>query len=298
MSEFRQRFPLLVSFLIALALFAACSQGHRSPTEPEPLSASPSTVTAASNGHGGGNGGGNGNGHGHGSDLTLALQPDVWNTNWAHSQGTVSALITGSNLNKIDLSSIMLIGNGGGQPVSATRTSRAGNHVRAFFLQSDAIGSLDHPKRGDTVEVKVQLTQDGQSVTLSAQVRIVGPAGGGGNGGGDDGDLEAEIQPNHWNSNFVHSSGTVTALITGPDLSKIDLKSIVLIGTDPAAAPLHATRADLHGNHVRAFFPQSGAWKTLLNPKQGKTYKITIELTVDGTKTDLTARVTITGPES
>src|SRR5438128_1282744 len=82
--------------------------------------------------------------------------------------------------------------------------------------QGDAIGSLDHPHPGDRVQVQVQLTQAGQSVTLTAQVRIVGPAGGG--GGGGDNALQLDIQPNHWNTNWAHSHGTVTALLTGPDL--------------------------------------------------------------------------------
>jgi hypothetical protein len=281
---------------MALALFAACSQGHRSPTEPDLAAASgASALTAAANGNGNGNGNG---GHGGGSSapLQLELQPNVWNTNWTHSNGTVSALISGGSLDKIDLSSIMLVGNAAtAKPVSAVRASREGNHVRAFFRQSDAIGSLDHPKPGDVVEVKVKLTQDGKSQTLSTHVRIVGPANGGG-GGGDDSGLSAEIQPNHWNVNFVHTSGTVTALIEGAHLDQIDLKSIVLIGTDPAAKPLAATRADRHGNHVRAYFPQKDAFLTLLKPQPGHTYTIKIELKAADKTVDLTAKIQVVGP--
>lgn len=297
---------LLASSLLVLALFAACSQGHRSPTEPDLATASSASAlapaAAASHGNGNGNGnggnGGNGGSGGGSSALHLELQPDVWNTNGSHSNGTVSALITGSGLDKIDLTSIQLVGNASAaKPVPAVRASREGNHVRAFFRQSDAIGSLDHPKPGDSVTVMVKLTQGGQSQTLSDQVRIVGPnGGGGGEGGGDDSGLSAEIQPNHWNVNFAHTSGTVTALIEGKNLDQIDLKSIVLLGTDPAAKPLAATRADRQGNHVRAFFPQKDAFLTLLTPKPGQTVKVTIELKQADKTVDLTAKVQIVGP--
>src|SRR5262249_41935565 len=148
----RQHF-LLCALLLIAAFCAACSESHRSPTDPEmtpmnaaaPASAtkaasSPVTLDKNGNGHGQGGGGGHGK---PGGDLTLAVQPDVWNTNWSHSSGTVSAMITGSDLDKIDLSSIVLVGKSGGTPVAAQRAQLDGNHVRAFFLQSAAIGSLD-----------------------------------------------------------------------------------------------------------------------------------------------------------
>jgi len=306
-----QHFWFFALLLIAAAFCAACSESHRSPTDPEltpasaaaPMSATkaaspagaPATASAplavAKNGNGHGGGGGHGK---PGGDLTLAIQPDVWNTNWSHSQGTVSALIDGSDLDKIDLSSIVLIGKTGGTPVPAQRAQLAGNHVRAFFLQSAAIASLDHPKSGDVVQVTVQFTIAGASKSLTGQVRIVGPGGGG--GGGGEVHLTLQIQPDSWNTNWPHSSGTVTALIRGDGLSKVDLKSIVLIGTDHAAAPLPAQRATLTGNHIRAWFAMSDAFKTLDTPKPGERHKITIELMADGVKTDLTAQIRVVGP--
>jgi len=224
----------------------------------------------------------------------VEVQPDVWNTNWTHSQGTVSALIGGADLDQIDLASIVLVGHTGGTPVHTVRTQRAGNHVRAFFRQSDAIGSLDHPRRGDQVQVQIDLTQGGTAKHLTDSVRIVGPNGGGGDGG--EADLEVAIQPDRWNTNWVHSSGQVSALIEGDGLADVDLNSIVLIGTDASAARLPATRASRSGNHVRAFFPMAGAFATLDDPRAGQTHRITIELMVGGTRTTLTDRIRVVGP--
>src|SRR5262245_44233087 len=78
-----------------------------------------------------------------GSSLSAELQPDVWNTNYAHSEGTVSALIRGSDLGQIHLDSIVLVGTDDAEgPVKALRATRQGNNIRAFFAKDDAIDSL------------------------------------------------------------------------------------------------------------------------------------------------------------
>lgn len=109
-------------------------------------------------------------------DLTLEMQPDSWNTNWASSSGTVSAFIRGEGFEAIDLDSIVLIGSDpGAAPLSPTRVDRAGNHVRAFFSKAAAFATLDDPDPGERHTVTIELTVDGEPVTLEDEVRIVGP---------------------------------------------------------------------------------------------------------------------------
>ncbi len=230
--------------------------------------------------------------------LTLAMQPDTWNTNWVRSSGTVSALIRGQGFDRVDLGSVMLVGsNPATTPVASTRAERAGNHVRAFFRQAAAFGSLLDPRPGETHTVTVNLVADGKPVSLQAMVRIVGP---GSDDDGDDDDdpvsLAVEVQPDTWNTNWTRSSGTVSALIRGEGFERIDLGSIMLIGTAPAAAPLAPTRAQREGNHVRAFFSQSQAIGSLDTPVRGETHVVTLRLTVDGQTLDLTATVRVVGP--
>jgi hypothetical protein len=110
--------------------------------------------------------------------------------------------------------------------------------------------------------------------------------------------LSLEMQPDTWNTNWAGSSGTVSALIRGEGFETIDLDSIELIGTDPAAVPLAAERADLAGNHVRAFFGKSEAIQTLDTPTRNEVHTITIRLTADGEELELTADVRIVGPPS
>jgi len=109
-------------------------------------------------------------------ELTLRFQPDTWNVNWAHSSGTVSALIRGQGFEDVDLDSIVLIGTDpAADPLPPTRVDRRGDHVRAFFAQSAAIGTLDDPQPGEVHEVTIELTVDGEPFTLTDSVEIVGP---------------------------------------------------------------------------------------------------------------------------
>lgn len=235
-----------------------------------------------------------------GTSLSLEMQPDTWNTNWQHSSGQVSALIRGEGFNQIDPRSIVLVGTDpDAEPLAPTRVDVAGNHVRAFFRQADAFGTLDDPEPGDTHTVLVQFEAGGAPGELSDAVRIVGPRSGDDDDDDDDDDevnLDLEIQPDSWNTNWVASSGTVSALIRGEGFEDVDLDSIVLVGTDPAASPLPAERADRAGNHVRAFFGKSEAIQTLDTPVRGEAHTVTIELTVDGEPFELTDQVRIVGP--
>ena len=209
MTNGRWSYAVPVLACLGLLTLSGCGQNGRTPTSPEPLtSASAAAQTGAAPaaaaqpnavrpqaglpeaiadesrggkpGHGGGNGGGGvhhgGNGGGGTVEvhLTLEIQPDVWNTNYPHSHGTVTARISGTGLASIDLHSIMLVGAAGS--AAPRRVQRVGNHVQAFFGKADAFATLDHPKPGDVVTVTINLTADGAAQTLTDMVRIVGPA--------------------------------------------------------------------------------------------------------------------------
>jgi len=268
---------------------------------PQTSSAAEPFAQQGNGGHGHGHGGGGGNGGGGGqpgSNLSVELQPDVWNTNYAHSEGTVSAVIRGDGLGDIHLDSIVLVGTDDAEePVAALRATRQGNQIRAFFAKDDAIASLDTPKPGEVHEVAIELTMgdDNTEKSLTDKVRIVGPADGGGDDDGEE-DLDLAIQPDSWNLNWAHSHGTVSALIRGDGLADIDLDSIELVGTDPDADPLPALRARREGNHVRAFFAKDDAFATLDTPKRGEVHEITIRFTAAGEDKELTDRIRVVGP--
>lgn len=347
-------------------------------------------------------------GGGDAPELTLAMQPDTWNTNWAGSSGTVSALIRGEGFEDVDLDSIVLVGTDpGADPLAPSRVDRQGDHVRARFAQSAALATLDDPQPGEVHTVTIEFTVAGEPSSLTDDVRIVGPgepedeaeiriekATNGedadrppgpripvgdpvewtyvvtntgevplsevtvtddqgvdvdcpgdalepgesmtctGSGVAEEGqysnvgaarardpdgeevededrshyfgeeedpepdpvELTVEMQPGVWNTNWTRSSGSVSAFIRGSGFERIDLDSIVLIGTDPGADPLEPTRAQRQGNHVRAFFAQSAAIGLLDTPQPGEVHTLTIELTVDGEPVTLTADVRVVGP--
>lgn len=250
------------------------------------------------NGNGGGGNGGGGNG---GGELSVELQPGTWNTNYDHSAGTVSAVISGKNLGDIDLDSIVLVGTDDAEEaVPALRAIRQGkNQIRAFFAKDEAIASLDTPKAGEVHEVTIEFTmgEDDTEESLTDEVRIVGPGGGDDDGEGEV-DLDLAIQADRWNVNWARSNGTVSALIRGEGLEDVDLDSIELVGTDPDAEPLPALRASRNGNHIRAFFAKDDAFATLDTPKPGEEHEITIVVEVDGEDEalELTDRIRVVGP--
>ena len=117
-----------------------------------------------------------------GGDLRLEIQPDVWNTNWVRSNGTVTALIRGSNLGAVDLDSIVLVGTDpAAEELEPLRVQRVGNHIRAFFAKDDAFETLDTPAPGEVHEIIIRLTvvvADAPDVEkeLKDTIRVVGPA--------------------------------------------------------------------------------------------------------------------------
>ena len=310
--RFLQHLPLLVLLVIPASLFAASDS---SSSQPELQAGNAqdlhSSFADAKGGKGGkgGNGGGNGNGGnggngggGKGGALSAAIQPDVWNTNYDHSEGTVSVVIRGGSVGDIDTDSIALTGSDdGAEALEPVRVQVTRTQVRAFFAKSDAIALLDSPERGETHELTVELSVgEGEAATtksLTVDVRIVGPGSGDDDDGdGEDDELEAEIQPSTWNTNWANSAGTVSVKITGDNLGDVDLKSIVLVGTDTEAEPLKALRASKTGNHIRAFFAKKDAIKTLDTPTAGETHDVIIRFKVGDAETELTDVVRITGP--
>jgi hypothetical protein len=114
-------------------------------------------------------------------DIDLSVQPNAWNTNWTHANGTVSAVLRG-DIADVDVDSIVLVGDDATaavvHPVDARRT---GNHVRARFRMSEAFDSLDDPDPGEVHVVTIRFNVAGTGGTstameLTARVRIVGPA--------------------------------------------------------------------------------------------------------------------------
>src|SRR5262245_6398259 len=98
------RLPPLVLALAATLLASGCNERHRSPTDPSASELKSATGDGSADDKRGKPPGGKPP-HG-GGDLTFELQPDVWNTNWAHSRGSVSALFRGTGVDQIDLGSI------------------------------------------------------------------------------------------------------------------------------------------------------------------------------------------------
>ena len=198
----------LVPLLACLGILAGCGEGGRTPTSPEPPAASISAAqlaapAAETQPHGGptavvaaaSRGGGLPRRHRDGSTpqrrgsspprdgapgggapgevrLSLEIQPDTWNVDFSHTPGTVSALLGGTGLEAVDRGSIVLAGTAGtARPLSVRR---AGDRLEAIFADADALGTLDHPIRGERQRVTLRLEAGGTAQALDAFVHIVG----------------------------------------------------------------------------------------------------------------------------
>ncbi|PYQ65611.1 MAG: hypothetical protein DMF53_05140 [Acidobacteria bacterium] len=302
---------MLVLPLLALG----CNR--QSPTEP--TSSSPKIAAASADttgnaatggtvidkshgGNGGGNGqghGGNGggNGHGHGGDLSLQIDPSTWNTNWVNASGNVQAFVRGSDAGKIDLGSIVLVGDGG-KTLDPRATRYAGGQVVATFSKSDAFKLLDSPKPGDQKTVTLRFNVGtGSSATkteLTDSVRIVGD-GGGDDGGGGQGETSLQIQPDDWNTNWQHSSGQVHAFLRGGDLSQVDLTTVRLVGDKTGADPVKPLDVRLVGHQIAARFSQSAAFATLNDPHAGERHTVKITFKADGKSVELSDVIHVVG---
>ena len=309
-------------WLLVLPLLAlGCNR--QSPTEP--TSSSPKIATASAdatgnaatggpvmdkshggngggNGHGGNGGGGNGNGgggngHGHGGDLNFQIEPSTWNTNWVNASGNVQAFVRGSDAGKIDLGSIVLVGDGG-KTLDPRATRYAGGQVVATFSKSDAFKLLDSPKPGDQKTVTLRFNVGtGSSATkteLTDSVRIVGD-GGGDDGGGGQGETSLQIQPDDWNTNWQHSSGQVHAFLRGGDLSQVDLTTVRLVGDKTGADPVKPLDVRLVGHQIAARFSQSAAFATLNDPHAGERHTVKITFKADGKSVELSDVIHVVG---
>ena len=246
-------------------------------------------------------------------ELELEISPDDWNLNYDHANGTVEAFIRGTGFRDVLLDSIVLEGdNADAMPLDPVSTTRQGDHVRARFAKNRVLDLLDDPQPGSMHTVTVTFEVDGQmdAVSLDDDITIEeddagddpnDDGGGDGDDGEDDqvGNLELQISPDSWNTNYAGANGSVTAFVRGDGLGAIDTDSIELSGDNPEADPLPASFARLEGEHVRAQFPKSQVLGLLDDPTSGSEHTVTLHLTAnDGAdEFDLEADVKIVGKD-
>ncbi|HYG60948.1 MAG TPA: hypothetical protein VEL74_00075, partial [Thermoanaerobaculia bacterium] len=248
------------------------------------------------------NGGGN-----TGGALKLDVRPDVWNLNWENAAGNLQAFVRGRDAGKIDLDSIELSGSEDEDKSISPRSTRfAGGQVVATFSKSDAIGLFEDAKPGQrrTVTLTFEIEGEDEAQELTDQVRIVGkPDGGGGEGEGEGEDeLHLDIQPGSWNTNWERSLGQVHVFLRGSDARDIDLRSIVLVGTDEEAEPVEAVDVRRVGKQVVARFSKREAYASLDDPRPGEKHEVVIRFAMkaaegeEPTEKELKEKVLIVGP--
>jgi hypothetical protein len=197
-------------------------------------------------------------------DLSLVIRPKKWNIAWGNdddngddSENVVTARISGERFQEIDPASVqMAYPDGGMPPISPIPGSYEFGGVSFVikFNQSDAIGLIPDPKRGDPphlIHVSGEFT-DLTPFDVTYSITISGKKSG-------EGRLTLEIKPNTWNMAWAaDGDGEVTARIKGEDFDKIDtLQPIQMRG--PAGTPINPIGTELAGFSFIAKFSQSQA---------------------------------------
>jgi len=176
-----------------------------------------------------------------------------------------------------------------------------------LFATSAGDAALGIPGVRSNERIEIQVSLQGANATLETIERQVSDEGaedeGGDDGEGNDGpqvDVFLQVSPDTWNTNWVHSSGTVEVFLRGPDFRLIDLDSIELHGDDPDAEPVLPVNTRAVGNHVLARFAKAEAFESLLDPEPGDVVEITVVFSaeVDGevVEEERVAEVRIVGP--
>lgn len=173
-----------------------------------------------------------------------------------------------------------------------------------LFATAAGDAALGIPGVRSNEHIEVRLSLQGANANLETIEREVtdgdDESEDDGEGNGPQVDVFLQVSPDTWNTNWVHSSGTVQVFLRGPDFRLIDLDSIELHGDDPDAEPVLPVNTRAVGNHVLARFAKSEAFESLLDPQPGDVVEITVIFTaeVDGEEVEeeRMAEVRIVGP--
>jgi hypothetical protein len=81
-------------------------------------------------------------------DLSIQLNPDKWNTNWAKSNGTVQVKFWGSGYDMVDATAVKMTGPTSIEAIpSYSRLTE--DHFTVYFNKIDAIAIIPEPAKGD-----------------------------------------------------------------------------------------------------------------------------------------------------
>lgn len=106
-------------------------------------------------------------------DLSIQLNPDKWNTNWAKSNGTVQVKFWGSGYDTVDPATVKMIGPTSLEALHSS-SHLTDDHLIVFFNQKDAIAIIPDPKRGDKHTITITGSNGDGPFSFVYGIEIVG----------------------------------------------------------------------------------------------------------------------------
>ncbi len=200
-------------------------------------------------------------------DMAAEIRPGKWNIAWTDSQDDVSVKISGLGFLEVVFSSIWMSGpNGGIQPYSF---ELGGTYFAALFLQKDAIGLLENPKRDETYEIGIAFTSGVTPYSMSYTITI--------NGSKKSGDYAVKISPDKWNVNWVDSTDELIVKISGGDPTAVEAGSVTMTG--PTGTVISPSDTEIEDENFHAKFIRKEAMGLIDSPESGNSYTVTINFT-------------------
>ena len=203
-------------------------------------------------------------------ELAAEIRPGKWNIAWTDSLDDVSVKISGLGFLEVVFSSIRMSGPKG--EIIPHSSEVGGTYFTAFFLQKDAIGLLENPKRDETYEIGIAFTSGVTPYSMSYTITI--------NGSQKSGDYAVKISPEKWNVNWAESMNELSVKISGGDPAAVEAGSITMTG--PNGTVISPSGTEIEDENFFAKFKRNEAIDLIDSPESGNSYTVTIDFTAGG----------------
>jgi hypothetical protein len=218
-------------------------------------------------------------------DLAAEIRPGKWNIAWSESLDDVTVKISGEGFSDVVPGSVKMRLSGETVEISSYSDELGGTYFTAFFHQSEAIGLLENPKRGDTYLIDILFDVGSDAKLIAFTISIVGSK--------KSGEYNVKISPDKWNPAWTDNTEELTLKIFGGDPSEVDTGTIKMTG--PNGTVITPTGTEIDDDNLLAKFLKQAAIGLIDNPQAGSEYTVTVEFSAGGDDFIFSPTITISG---
>jgi hypothetical protein len=226
-------------------------------------------------------------------DLQVEIRPKKWNIDWENSTDEGHVRLYGPGFDTIE--SVVITGPTGIE-IPNSGPEIGGVYCKFFFNQSDAIDAIPTPTRGDRHYITVDVSPDFDNEPLTYPIVIVGAKSEPDDPDDPVVDLDMDINPKKWNTNWEKSGGYVTVRIRGEGFDMIETGATEM-SYSTAITPFwdsitgSSYQAKFSKKEAIGLFPEADLQK-------GASFDVVVTVQIDGIPTPmLPYTIEIVGPK-